>query len=122
MANNQQFYRGEHKQRSGSGLDFHSAGISMQFFDFKRVNKMAQVKMIWLICDIFGIPITLLGIAANIDNVKSAIIAILAIAYLMVRGYFYYLKSDQAVREKELEIWHKQIDKEERLKKMTENK
>ncbi len=119
MANNQQLYRGEHKQRSGDGMAFHNSGINMQLFDFKRVNKMAQVKMIWLICDIFGIPITCLGIVANIDNIKSVILAILGIAYLMVRGYYFMVQKEQAVREKELDLWHREMDKEERIKKMS---
>jgi hypothetical protein len=70
----------------------------------------------WLILDIFGVPLYLLGIAANIDNIKSAILAILGISYLTVRAYFYIIKSKQAVREKELDLWHKEQDKSDRMK------
>lgn len=82
---------------------------------------MAQVKMIWLICDIFGIPLTLLGIVANIDNIKSAILAILAIAYLMGTGYYRFRRLAQAERDRELDLWHKEMDKQERIRKMEEN-
>lgn len=75
---------------------------------------MAQAKMIWLICDFFGIPLSILGILANMDNIKSAIIAVLGISYLMVRMYFYVTKAKQDVRDKELDLWHKEMDKNDR--------
>lgn len=118
MANNQFNNRMEYQQRESSGVSFHNAGFGLQLIDFKRSIKMAQAKMIWIICDILGIPITILGIVANIDNIKSAILAVLGIAYLMLRGYFYFVQKTQSVREKELDLWHKQMDKLERMDKM----
>lgn len=79
---------------------------------------MAQAKMIWLLCDFLGIPLSILGILANMDNVKSAIIAVLGITYLMVRMYFYVTKSKQDVRDKDLDLWHKEMDKIEREDKL----
>ena len=117
MANNK-FNNGvEHQQHGNSGMAFYSTGINMQLYDFKRVNKMAQIKLMWLLCDFLGIPVTILGIATNIDNVKAAILAVLGIAYLCVRGYYFIKQKDQAVREKEIELWHKEQDKKERKHK-----
>lgn len=79
---------------------------------------MAQAKLVWLLIDFLGIPISLLGFILNLDNVKSAVIALVALIYLMCRIYFYVVQKKQAVREKELELWHKEIDKEERKRKM----
>ena len=107
----------EHQQREGSGMVIHSSGVDMQLYDFKRLHKMAQIKLMWLLCDFLGIPVTILGILANIDNIKSAILAVLGIAYLCVRGYYYIKQKDQAIREKEIELWHKLQDKEERISK-----
>ena len=81
---------------------------------------MAHTKMLWFICDIIGIPFSIYGFIINIDNIKSSVIALLVICYLLVRLYFYVVQKKQAVREKELELWHKQIDKEERIRKMEE--
>lgn len=117
MANNKLSDGMEYKQRENSWLPLYSSGISMQLFDLKRSFKMAQVKMIWIICDILGIPITLLGIVSNIDNIKSAILAILAISYLMLRGYYYWLEKKQKVRKTELELWHLEQDKQDRINK-----
>jgi len=107
----------EHQQREDSGMAFYGIGINMQLYDFKRVNKMAQIKMMWLLCDFLGIPVTILGILANTDNIKSAILAVLGIAYLCVRGFYYIKQKDQAVREKEIELWHLEQDKLERIRK-----
>lgn len=76
------------------------------------------VKIGWLIVDWLGIPLSLLGIYLNLDNVKSAIIAILAIIYLMLRTYFYFVQKKQAVQEKDIDIWHKEQDKIERQNKI----
>ncbi len=80
----------------------------------KNQKKVAQAKLLWFITDLIGWPVAILGIVANLDNIKSAIIAILAIAYLMARLYFYFLQKKQAVREKEYELWNKEMDKKER--------
>lgn len=84
---------------------------------FKRVIKMAQVKWAIILADIFGIPISLLGIVANMDNIKSAIIAILAIAYLCCRMFYYVVQKKQAIRDKEYDLWNREQDKIERMEK-----
>lgn len=83
----------------------------------KKPFHMASAKLAWLIADILGLPVAFLGIYFNIDNIKSAIIAILAIGYLMLRGYYFWRQKEQAVREKELELWHKEQDKQDRIKR-----
>lgn len=80
------------------------------------------VKIGWLIVDWLGIPLSLLGIYLNLDNVKSAIIAILAIIYLMLRTYFYFVQKKQAIREKEYDLWHREVDKMERQKAISDTK
>ena len=117
MANNNWNNRLEYKRQPIGRVAFYNAGVSMQLSDLKRITKMAQIKLLWLICDIIGIPVTLLGIVANLDNIKSAILAILGIAYLMIRAYYYVIKSNQSVREKELDLWHLEQDKKDRMNK-----
>lgn len=107
----------EHKQYSDSGMAFYNNSNDMQLLNIKRVNKMAQVKLMWLLCDFFGIPITLMGIISNIDNIKSAILAVLSVAYLCVRGYYYIKQKEQALRDKDFDLWNKEEDKKERMRK-----
>lgn len=71
---------------------------------------MAQVKLVWILIDFLGIPLTLLGFIFNLDNVKSAIIAVLAIIYLMFRMYYYVIQKKQSIREKDIELQSKTID------------
>lgn len=70
---------------------------------------MAQAKILWLLADIIGIPMTILGFILNLDNVKSALIAMLAIIFLMIRLYYYVVQKKQAVREKEIELKSQEI-------------
>ena len=117
MANNQQFYRGGHKQHEGSRVAVHNTGLSDVLNDVKRVHKMAQVKFLWLLLDCLGVPITVLGIIANIDNFKAIVLFILAAAYVSARLYFFIAKNKQAVREKEYDLWDREMDKIERKNK-----
>lgn len=78
---------------------------------------MAQVKWALILCDMLGIPVTVLGIWANIDNIKSTVLFILALTYVMFRLYYYAIQKQQAVREKDLDLWHKEQDKIERINK-----
>jgi hypothetical protein len=71
---------------------------------------MAHAKMIWLWCDIIGIPGSVYAFILNLDNVKSSIIALLMIVYLMLRIYYYAVQKRQSVREKELDLRSKSVD------------
>jgi hypothetical protein len=106
-----------YQQRESSGLPVYHPGYDMQLPFFKRVIKMAQIKWTLIICDILGIPATFLGIVSNIDNIRSIILFILALTYIMFRLYYYAIQKQQAVREKEIDLWHKEQDKQERINK-----
>lgn len=80
----------------------------------KQTLRMTQFKLWLFIVDFLGIPSTILGIMLNIDNVYSGIIAILAILYLMLRAYYYWRQKEQTLRDKEYDLWNKEMDKQER--------
>lgn len=117
MADHKQFYRSEYKQLHSSGMAIHNIIGNVSIPYIQRVFKMAQVKLVWLICDIFGIPITLLGIAANLNNVKSTILFIIAAIYLMLRAYYYGVRQQQEAKAREIDNWHKEQDKLDRINK-----
>jgi hypothetical protein len=77
---------------------------------YSEKKTMAHAKILWLVADIIGIPMTILGFILNIDNVKSAFIAMIVIIYLMIRLYYYVIQKKQAVRQKELELKSQSID------------
>lgn len=77
-------------------------------------KQMLQTKIMWAIADFFGGGSIVLGILTNLDNIKSAILFILGSIYAMVRVYYTIVQKNQAVREKEYELWNKEMDKKER--------
>lgn len=78
--------------------------------------KMANAKLLWLICDWLGLPTCVLGFIANLDNVKSVIIAILGMIYLGIRIYYTVIEKRQREREMEYKLWNLEADKQKRAK------
>lgn len=107
----------EYQQRSGGGVAFHTTGVRLQLPSLKRITEMAQIKWALIICDWLGIPVTVLGIWANMTNVKSTILFIIASAYLMLRAYYYAIRQQQEARARDIDNWHKEQDKEDRINK-----
>lgn len=63
----------------------------------------------WL-ADILGVTSTIYAFIVNIDNIKSAIIFLISLAYLCFRLYFMVVRSKQVTREKEIDIEKKQLE------------
>lgn len=118
MANNKYDNWLEYQQRPRNRMAFYYPGFHMQLPYLKRITEMAQIKWTLILADFLGIPIYFLGIYDNINNVRSAVLFIVGLTYVMFRIYFYVIQRKQAVRDKEYELWHKQIDKEERINKL----
>jgi hypothetical protein len=115
LADNKHFHRLGYQQSENSRLPFYPAVVSLCFYHYQRAIRMAKVKLALIICDMLGIPVTFLGIAANIDNVKSAILFLMALIYLGFRTYFFVIRQKQSVREKDIDLWHKEQNKQERI-------
>lgn len=115
MADHKHDNRNEHQQHEGGGDSIYNHGVHLQLPYYKRVIEMAQVKWALIICDMLGISATLMGIFANLENVKSTVLFFLALIFLMLRLYFFVVQRRQAIREKDLELWHMEQDKEERI-------
>lgn len=107
----------EYQQRSGGGVAFHNTCVPLQLPVIKRVIQMAQIKWALILADLLGIPFYLLGIAENFGNIRSAILFIVGLTYIMFRMYFYVIQRRQAIRDKDIDLWHKEQDKEERINK-----
>lgn len=69
---------------------------------------MAQVKLMWIIADILGIPIYLMGILQNIDNGRAIILSILGAMYIILRMYHFNVEKNLRKREKEIDLWYKE--------------
>lgn len=118
MGNNYDDKRMERERSANDRLAFHLPVITLQHSYLKRVVHMAQIKWwAYVIMDLFGLPFWLLGILKNLDNIKSSILFLVGLIYAMSRLYFYVVQRRQAVREKELNLWHQEQDKQDRIKK-----
>lgn len=106
-----------YKHTENNGLPVHNIGFSVRHYNFKGIIQMAQIKWALILCDIFGIPVTMLGIAANMNNIKSTILFIIAAIYLMLRAYYYAIRQQQESRARDIDNWHKEQDKIDRINK-----
>jgi uncharacterized membrane protein YfcA len=79
---------------------------------------MVTAKFLWNLGDMLGIPGAILGIIANLDNIKSTILAVLLIIYFMIRLYYLFVEKKQAARKRDYELWNLEMDKQERADKM----
>lgn len=117
MANNKFSNGPEHKQHENSGMAFYSGSNNISLPVYKRVNQMATAKLAWVLFDLLGLPVWLMGILSNLDNIKSLILFMLGVVYGGLRVYYYLKQKDQALREKELDLWHKEQDKLDRIER-----
>src|SRR6187431_3283701 len=81
----------------------------------QNTHRMAFTKLGWFILDCFGFSTAFLGFITNLDNIKSAILAILGIVYMGVRMFYYIKQKEQALREKEYDLWDREHAKQEKL-------
>lgn len=86
-----------------------------------RYPKMATAKLLWVIADWIGVPTLLLGILANLDNIKSLILFFLGAIYAGVRIYYTIIEKEQKKRHQEYDLWNKEMDKLERKQRMNTN-
>lgn len=110
MGNNKFNNRMERKQHEGSSRIIHIAGNDNLYGPYKRIIKMAETKFVALILNLIGIPLCFISFLQNLDNVKSAILFLLALCFLMIRMYFYVVWAKQKTRKNELEL--KQMEKD----------
>lgn len=82
---------------------------------------MAESKILAWIINLIGIPAAVFGYISNPDNIKSTILFIFGLSFIMLRGYFFFVERRQRQREKEIDLWHKEQDKQDRINSMKKN-
>lgn len=71
---------------------------------------MAETKFALILFNLLGIPVYILGFFANLDNIKSAILFLLGLIYMMIQIYFNVIWAKQKTRMRELDIQQKEKD------------
>lgn len=70
--------------------------------------RAVRMEMLKFIANIIGIPSIFLGIAWNLDNVKSTLIAILGILYLSVQLVFFIDRQMDVRRIRKINRWREE--------------
>lgn len=71
---------------------------------------MAETKFALIIFNLLGVPVFILGFLANLDNIKSAILFLLGLVYMLIQIYFNVVWARQKTRMRELDIQQKEKD------------
>ncbi len=80
---------------------------------FKR-QKMAEIKGMWIILNLIGVPVYILGIVNNLDNYKSAILFLMGLLYsvtVLMRSYEKWRKEKIA---NDREEFHLRMEKDKK--------
>ena len=108
MAHNNTDFKNQHKPSISSKSTVPNLGWYMYYPDNKRVFKMGAVKIAWFLADILGLSSLFLGWINGIDTAKTITLFVLGAIYASLRIYFYWKKSNQDLRMKELDILEKE--------------
>lgn len=106
-----------YKHTENNGLPFHTVSSSLFVPYLKRLNRMAQIKWALILCDMLGIPVFLLGVVKDFGSFNSTVLLMISLFYAIPRCYFDIIARRQRTREKNLELWHKEQDKIDRINK-----
>jgi magnesium-transporting ATPase (P-type) len=117
---NNEFKNGmEYKKNESNSnrIDVYDTSIAIQLSNFKRFTKMAQIRALWILVDFFVGSFTIAGIVTNYDNFKAWVLFAASLTFLIIRGVVYVIQKKQAIKDKELDIWEKEQDKLDRIRK-----
>lgn len=104
------------KRRKGSSSTIHNTISSLHIPDNKRNFKMGET-IAWKFLNFVGLPAYVLGVMFNLDNVKSSVLFFLGLIYAMIKVYYIAIEKAQNKRSKDLELWHAEQDKIDRIHK-----
>lgn len=93
----------ERKQYEDRGFIVHTFDRNYLHNSLQRATKMAEAKLAAIILNIIGIPLCFLAFIQNLDNVKSAVLFICALCFILIRMYFFVIWAKQKTRKNELE-------------------
>lgn len=110
MGSNQFGNRLGREQRQNSSGFIHTFDSNYQLSLIQRVIKMAETKLAVILLNLIGIPLCFISFLSNLDNVKSAVIFICALAFILIRMYFFVIWAKQKTRKNEFEL--RQMEKD----------
>lgn len=114
MGNNKFDNRTEREQYEDRGFivytfDRHNLRNSIQ-----RATKMAETKIAVILLNLLGIPLCFYAFIENLDNIKGAVLFILALCFLMIRMYFFVVWAKQKTQRNELDKQKTELENDRR--------
>lgn len=101
---NHQHYNGDQREQ------FKDDGFIVYDFDrnylrnlIKGVSEMAETKFAAILLNLIGIPLCFLSFWQNLDNVKSAVLFLCALCFILIRMYFFVIWAKQKTERRNLE-------------------
>lgn len=106
---NNRMEREQHKGSSGIiyGTDGHYLNHLIQ-----RVSKMAETKIAAILLNLIGIPLCFISFLSNLDNIKSAVLFLCALCFILIRMYFFVIWAKQKTRKQEYEL--RQLERDDK--------
>lgn len=108
-------YKQQHKPEQDYRLPFSGlySGLPVDFL--KRLEKMAEAKMMVLIANILGIPLVGYTIFLNIGTWQGTLLILLSSLFLVVKIVFYCIMKWQDVKNRNLSLKRKQYETEKEI-------
>lgn len=76
----------------------------------QQLKKMEYGKLAITLLNWFGIPITVLGILANLESWKAGVLFVLSAIYLLLRTIYYAVEKEQCRRKRNIELKRQQFE------------
>jgi hypothetical protein len=109
--------RDERQQHQGNGFTFYDTDWNYLRNTIKRAGEMAETKLAAILLNLIGIPLCFLSFWQNLDNVKSAVLFICALCFILIRMYFFVIWAKQKTERRKLEN-ERYADENKKLKEL----
>lgn len=93
----------ERQQHESGSRIIHLPGSNDLHGPTKRIIKMAETKFAALILNLIGIPLCFISFLDNIGTIKSAVLFMCALCFLLIRMYFFVIWAKQKTEKQQLE-------------------
>jgi hypothetical protein len=117
MGDHQFDNRKEREQYEDHGFVFHGFDRHYLRNNYKRIGEMAETKFAAILLNIIGIPLCFLSFWQNLDNVKSAVLFMCALCFILIRMYFFVIWAKQKTERRRLEN-ERYADENRKLKEL----
>lgn len=103
MGDNKYHNKDKREQYEDRGFIVHTFDPNDLRNTIQRTTKMAEAKIAAIILNLIGIPLCFVAFIQNLDNVKSAVLFICALCFILIRMYFFVIWAKQKTKKNELE-------------------